>query len=235
MVLALLEMGPGCPTVPIMEDKASASVAADSMAPKTSGLTSSLVLPRAERSKGWVSRGMTGRLGTSTCGGPVPEPRLGEADTVVAFVVAVRGRSSDDLDMAPPDVDGILPVRSRRWILDFKSSNSSQTVDGAAVEDEDSVPSTPWFASEVWGASAWTLADFGTSGEEWYVRDCARAKFGLLYCGVALEPERLLFSVSDCLLRWYAELLSAKESLNEICLGVTGGGLGGVRPCCGGC
>ena len=57
------------------------------------------------------------------------------------------------------------------------------------------------------------------------------AKLGLLYCSV-LWPERLLFSVSDCLLRWYAELLSPKESLKEICRGVTGGGLGGVRPCC---
>jgi hypothetical protein len=92
---------------------------------------------------------------------------LGEADTVVAFVVAVLGRSSDDLDMPPPDGDGTLPVRSSRWILDFKSSSSSQTVDGAAVEEDDSVPSTPWFASELpcWGPSG-TFADLGTNGEE---------------------------------------------------------------------
>ncbi len=128
-----------------MEDRANASFAADSIALKTSGLTKSRVLPRAERSNGCVSRGIAGRLGTSACAEPVPD-RLGDADTVVAFVVAVRGRSSDDLDTAPPVVD--LPVRSRRWILDFKSSSSSQTVDGAAVEDEDSVPSTPLFASE---------------------------------------------------------------------------------------
>lgn len=35
--------------------------------------------------------------------------------------------------------------------------------------------------------------------------------------------------MSDCLLRWYAELLSANVSLNEICLGVTGDGFNGVR------
>jgi hypothetical protein len=44
--------------------------------------------------------------------------------------------------------------------------------------------------------------------------------------------------VSDCLLRWYAELLSDKVSLNEmvslneICLGVTGDGLMALRPAC---
>ena len=38
--------------------------------------------------------------------------------------------------------------------------------------------------------------------------------------------------MSDCLLRWYAELLSDKESLNEICLGVTGDGLMELRPAC---
>ena len=36
--------------------------------------------------------------------------------------------------------------------------------------------------------------------------------------------------MSDCLLRWYAELLSANESLKEICRGVTGDGRRGVRP-----
>jgi hypothetical protein len=200
MVLALLEIGPGWPTVPIIDVRAKASVAADSIALKTSGLTRSFVLPRAERSRGCVSRGNAGMLGTSAGAEPVPEPRLGEADTVVALVVAVRGRSSDDRDIPPADVDGSFPVRSRRWILDFRSSNSSQTVDGAAVEDEDSVPSTAWLASEAWETSAWTLADFGTNGDEWYVRDWAAAKLGLLYCGV-LWPERLLFSVRDCLLR----------------------------------
>jgi hypothetical protein len=152
-VLALLEIGPGWPMEPISDDRAMASVAADSMAVNTSGLTRFLVLLRADRSKGCVSRGASEvlLLWPSACDEPGPEPRLGEADTVVAFVVAVRGRSSDDLDIAPPDAGGILPVRSSRWILDFKSSSSSQTVDGAAVDEEDSVPSTPWFVSELLG------------------------------------------------------------------------------------
>jgi hypothetical protein len=148
MVLALLEIGPGWPTAPIMEDRTMASVAANSMALNTSGLTRSFVLLNAERSKGCASRGARPLLLPSTCVELGPEPRLGEAETVVAFVVAVRGRSSDDPDIPPLGADGAFPVRSSRWILDFNSSSSSQTVDGAAVEEEDSVPSTPWLVSE---------------------------------------------------------------------------------------
>ena len=76
---------------------------------------------------------------TSAC----PEILFGEPERVVALVVAVGGLSSDTLDMAAPDVEGVLPVNSKRRIRDFKSSSSSQTVDGAAVEAVDSVPSTP--------------------------------------------------------------------------------------------
>lgn len=47
-VLAPLEIGPGCPGIPIMLERARASVAADSMALKTSGLTRFLVFERAE-------------------------------------------------------------------------------------------------------------------------------------------------------------------------------------------
>lgn len=149
-----------------------ASVAASSMALNTSGLTRSFVLLKAERSRGCASRDIKTLLDIkplllpSTCVELGPEPRLGEAETVVALVVAVRGRSSDDPDIPPLGVDGTLPVRSSRWILDFNSSNSSQTVDGAAVEEEDSVPSTPWFASELEGASAGRFVDLGTNGEE---------------------------------------------------------------------
>jgi hypothetical protein len=153
IVLALLEIGPGWPMAPISAVRVMASAAADSMALNTSGLSRFFVLLRADRSRGCASRGNIAvlLLWPSACDEPGPEPRLGEADTVVAFVVAVRGRSSDDLDTFPPDVGGILPVRSSRWILDFSSSSSSQTVDGAAVDEEDSVPSTPWFVSELLG------------------------------------------------------------------------------------
>lgn len=149
IVLAPLEIGPGCPGAPIIDDKANASIAADSMAPNTSELTRPFVLVSAERSRGCVSRLNDALLPASACAAPVPEPRFGDADMVVAFVVAVGGRSSDVLDVVAPEVGGILPVSSSLWIRDFRSSNSSQTVEGAAVELEDSVPSTPWFVSEL--------------------------------------------------------------------------------------
>lgn len=52
IVLAPLEIGPGCPGAPIMEVRASASFAADSIASYTSGLTRALVLDRAANSMG---------------------------------------------------------------------------------------------------------------------------------------------------------------------------------------
>lgn len=69
--------------------------------------------------------------------------RLGDPDRVVTVVVAVAGRSSDILETAAPDVDGSFPVNSSRLIRDLRSSNSSQTVEGAVVEAVDSVPSSP--------------------------------------------------------------------------------------------
>ena len=59
---------------------------------------------------------------------------------VVAVVVAVGGRSSLGR-MVWPEVGGRRPVSSNFFILDFKSSNSSQTVEGAVV---DIVPSSLW-------------------------------------------------------------------------------------------
>lgn len=56
---------------------------------------------------------------------------------VVAAVVAVLGLSADD--MAAADEGGNLPVNSSLRIRDLRSSNSSQTVEGAAVEAVDSV------------------------------------------------------------------------------------------------
>lgn len=58
---------------------------------------------------------------------------MGEVDMVVAVVVAVGGRSPLGR-MIWPDVGGRRPVSSSFFILDFKSSNSSQTVLGAVVE-----------------------------------------------------------------------------------------------------
>jgi hypothetical protein len=67
--------------------------------------------------------------------------RLGDEDMVVAVVVAVGGRSSDNLDTAAPEVDGSLPVSSS---LDLRSSSSSHTVEGAVFDKVDSVPSAPF-------------------------------------------------------------------------------------------
>lgn len=58
------------------------------------------------------------------------------------MVAAVRGLSCAAPDMAAWDEGGNLPVSSSLRIRDFKSSNSSQTVEGAVVDSVDSVPST---------------------------------------------------------------------------------------------
>ena len=62
---------------------------------------------------------------------------------VVAAVVAVRGLSVAG-DIAAPEDGGIRPVSSSLRILDFKSSSSSQTVEGAVVDMDDSVPPSPF-------------------------------------------------------------------------------------------
>jgi hypothetical protein len=64
---------------------------------------------------------------------------FGDEDSVVAVVVAVRGRSPETLDIAAADDPGNLPVNSSFLIRDLRSSSSSQTVDGAVVDKVDSV------------------------------------------------------------------------------------------------
>ena len=71
-----------------------------------------------------------------------PRGSLGEDDTVVTVVVAVRGRSVVPDAFAPKEL-GSFPVSSSFRILDLRSSSSSQTVDGAVVDTVDSVPSMP--------------------------------------------------------------------------------------------
>lgn len=90
---------------------------------------------------GWLSFCEVAVIVTSPACEALPEPRFGEADMVVAFVFAVGGRSSEARDMAAPEVGGSLPVSSKRWIRDLRSSNSSQTVEGAAVDVVELVPS----------------------------------------------------------------------------------------------
>jgi hypothetical protein len=114
IVLAPLDIGPICPGAPTIVVKAKASVAAASMALKTSLLTIPFVLERADNRIGCDSRCDDVVLLASGWLAPGPEPRFGDADMVVAFVVAVGGRSSDALDMAAPEVEGAFPVSSRR-------------------------------------------------------------------------------------------------------------------------
>jgi hypothetical protein len=81
---------------------------------------------------------------------------------VVIVVVAVGGLSADALDIAAPDVGGSFPVNSSLCILDFNSSSSSQTVEGAVVDTVDSVPSA---ARGVSGVSCRSVVR-DTSGDE---------------------------------------------------------------------
>lgn len=102
------------------------------MASYTSELTNAFVLERADFKIGCASLCDEVVLTTSVCA------RFGEPEIVVAPVPAVGGLSSEVLEIAAPEVLGILPVSSNRWILDLSSSSSSQTVEGAAVEFDDS-------------------------------------------------------------------------------------------------
>lgn len=81
-------------------------------------------------------------VGSDSGGGVlVFRPCLGDEDIVVTVVVAVRGLSPDMEDIAAAEEEGNFPVNSSFRILDFRSSNSSHTVDGAVVDRVDSVPS----------------------------------------------------------------------------------------------
>ena len=69
--------------------------------------------------------------------------RLGENDPAVSVVSAVRGRSRYADEMAAFEVVGSAPpVNSIFRILAFRSSSSSQTVEGAVVDTVDAVPSS---------------------------------------------------------------------------------------------
>src|ERR1700722_10545902 len=68
-------------------------------------------------------------------------PLFGDVDIVVIVVVAVGGLSPDACETAAPEVAGSFPVSSSFLIRDFRSSSSSQTVDGAVVDIVESVAS----------------------------------------------------------------------------------------------
>jgi hypothetical protein len=66
---------------------------------------------------------------------------LGEEEVAVIAEVAVRGLSLGLLYIAAADDGGSFPVSSNFLIRSLRSSSSSQTVEGAAVDKVDSVPS----------------------------------------------------------------------------------------------
>lgn len=76
---------------------------------------------------------------------------FGDEDSVVAVVAAVRGLSPecDMEDIAAWEDGGSLPVNSSLRIRDLRSSSSSQTMDGAFVDNVDSVPSCRVFSGSV--------------------------------------------------------------------------------------
>ncbi len=115
-------------------------------------LSSGLDFARAAWRSGRASTGLsatTGSVGDML----LPRPRFGDEDMVVTVVVAVGGRSLEARDIAAPDVVGSFPVNSSLCIRDLRSSNSSQTVEGAVVETVDSVPSAARGLSRVSGIS----------------------------------------------------------------------------------
>jgi len=100
-----------------------------------------LALPRAEWSNGCTEE-LNPAIVDSVGEEPDFLPCLGDEDMVVTVVVAVRGLSAVAFDIAAAEDDGSLPVNSSFRILDFKSSSSSHTVEGAVVDIVDSVPSS---------------------------------------------------------------------------------------------
>ena len=66
---------------------------------------------------------------------------FGEEDKVVMAVFAVRGLSFVGVYIAAEDDEGSLPVSSSFLMRSLRSSSSSQTVDGAVMDNVDSLPS----------------------------------------------------------------------------------------------
>ncbi len=129
------------PVLPAIAAKVSASVAVASKTRYMLGLSKGFDLARAECRSGCMLS--TPRPLTVDASGDTGLSRLcfGDDDTVVTVVVAVRGLSPKTPAIAAPEDWGILPVSSSLRILDFMSSSSSHTVEGAVVDTVDSVPS----------------------------------------------------------------------------------------------
>lgn len=202
-----------------MVDRVIASDAAFSKALYISGGSKDLDLLMADCRRGWHSLYPYEDdtvLTASVCGTSSPLC-LGDPDMVVALVVAVGGRSSEALDMAAPDVGGSFPVSSSRWMRDLISSISSQTVEGAAVEFEDSVWWSPFCVS-----GFWTSIVLGASGEELKVRPELNAEAADCFREDMREGSAAVLSALDCLLRLFEVVDSAGGSWNVRVRGVIG-------------
>lgn len=126
----------GAALTPNAVERFKASVIVASREVYTSPLKTSLALANAD-----CRIGCTGLCSVSAAETLVLRRRLGEEDRVVMAVFAVRGLSLVGVYIAAEDEGGSFPVTSSFLIRSLRSSNSSQTVDGAVVDNVDSVPS----------------------------------------------------------------------------------------------
>ena len=138
-------MPDGAVLAPNRVESFSASVIVASSAEYTSLLRTALALDSADCNSGctWsctaLSESPADVLTLRWC--------LGEVDNAVTVVAAVRGLSLDVPEIAAWDDGGSFPVSSSLRIRDFRSSSSSQTVEGAVVDNVDSVPSARGFSA----------------------------------------------------------------------------------------
>lgn len=125
--------------LPAISANAMASVAVISSARYTEGAVCCLAFARASFKSGCT---LLEDVSTVESDGDPPGLRswCGEEETVVAAVLAVRGRSADACATAAFDVAGVLPPPSSIFlILFFNSSSSSHTEAAGPVEPWDSV------------------------------------------------------------------------------------------------
>ena len=209
----------GWPTLPTIDATPRASDAAFSRALYKSGVNTVFDFARAACNNGWASPAWAASLLLSTIDWLAPRPLLGDVDIVVAVVVAVGGLSPVARETAAPEVAGGLPVNSSFRILDFRSSNSSQTVDGAVV---DTVPSSVLSTTAAGSGVISGSAILPTSGEELYTRGVEKDdKFDCRYaCPRACEPA--VDSGMDGLLPDAEDCVSYEASRELKTLGVTG-------------
>jgi len=136
---AVLGEAPCDPALPVIAAKLKASDAVASKARYRFAFTTGLALASAERRSG-CKFVIPGVFIVEASGEILPTcRRFGDDEIVVMVVVAVGGRSFRTVDIAAFDDFGSIPVSSSLRNRDFRSSNSSQTVDGAVVETVDSV------------------------------------------------------------------------------------------------